>query len=88
MWDIGVGQRHTDHITGSGRLYVCFLGVNWAAPWRCILQERLRQRQEQQEQMVRAAYDMAREQLKRFDEMKELKRRQEIQELREVMEKR
>uniref|UniRef100_A0A8C3M647 mRNA export factor GLE1 n=1 Tax=Chrysolophus pictus TaxID=9089 RepID=A0A8C3M647_CHRPC len=49
--------------------------------------ERLRQRQEQQEQMVRAAYDMAREQLKRFDEMKELKRRQEIQELREVMEK-
>lgn len=49
--------------------------------------ERLRQRQEQQEQLVRAAYDMAREQLKRFDEMKELKRRQEIQELREVMEK-
>uniref|UniRef100_A0A8C9EUC5 mRNA export factor GLE1 n=1 Tax=Pavo cristatus TaxID=9049 RepID=A0A8C9EUC5_PAVCR len=49
--------------------------------------ERLRQRQEQQEQVVRAAYDMAREQLKRFDEMKELKRRQEIQELREVMEK-
>lgn len=37
---------------------------------------------------MRAAYDMAREQLKRFDEMKELKRRQEIQELREVMEKR
>ncbi|XP_065593625.1 mRNA export factor GLE1 [Cyrtonyx montezumae] len=47
----------------------------------------LQRRLEQQEQMVKAAYNMANEQLKRFDEMKELKQRQEIQELREVMEK-
>ncbi|OXB72165.1 UNVERIFIED_CONTAM: hypothetical protein H355_000882 [Colinus virginianus] len=49
--------------------------------------EELQRRQEQQEQMVRAAYDTASEQLKRFDELKELKQHQEIQELREVMEK-
>lgn len=82
-----------DHIAVSGQLCLCFLLVDsgatlWCFWHLCILQERLRQRQEQQEQLVRAAYDMAREQLKRFDEMKELKRRQEIQELREVMEKR
>uniref|UniRef100_A0A8B9C1G9 mRNA export factor GLE1 n=1 Tax=Anser brachyrhynchus TaxID=132585 RepID=A0A8B9C1G9_9AVES len=45
------------------------------------------QRQEQQEQMVRAVYDLASEQLKRFDELKELKRHQEFQDLQEVMEK-
>ncbi|XP_025915487.1 mRNA export factor GLE1 isoform X2 [Apteryx mantelli] len=49
--------------------------------------EGLRQRQEQQEQMVRAVYDLASEQLKRFDELKELKQHQEFQDLREVMEK-
>ncbi|KFP36781.1 Nucleoporin GLE1, partial [Chlamydotis macqueenii] len=49
--------------------------------------ERLRQRQEQQEQMVRAVYELASEQLKRFDELKELKQHQEFQDLREVMEK-
>ncbi|XP_035411201.1 mRNA export factor GLE1 [Cygnus atratus] len=49
--------------------------------------EWLRQRQEQQEQMVRAVYDLASEQLKRFDELKELKRHQEFQDLQEVMEK-
>ncbi|XP_025905240.1 nucleoporin GLE1 [Nothoprocta perdicaria] len=49
--------------------------------------EELRQRQEQQEQMVRAVYDLASEQLKRFDELKELKQHQEFQDLREVMEK-
>ncbi|XP_009683310.2 mRNA export factor GLE1 isoform X2 [Struthio camelus] len=49
--------------------------------------EELRQRQEQQEQMVRAVYDLAREKLKRFDELKELKQHQEFQDLQEVMEK-
>eukprot|EP00075_Anas_platyrhynchos_P037649 XP_027326902.1 nucleoporin GLE1 [Anas platyrhynchos] len=49
--------------------------------------EGLRQRQEQQEQMVRAVYDLASEQLKRFDELKELKQHQEFQDLQEVMEK-
>ncbi|XP_061208854.1 mRNA export factor GLE1 [Neopsephotus bourkii] len=49
--------------------------------------EGLRQRQEQQEQMVRAVYDLASEQLKRFDELKELKQHQELQYLQEVMEK-
>lgn len=53
-----------------------------------VTQERLRQRQEEQEQMVRAAYAQASEQLKRFDELRELKRHQEFQELQEVMEKR
>uniref|UniRef100_U3J9T2 mRNA export factor GLE1 n=1 Tax=Anas platyrhynchos platyrhynchos TaxID=8840 RepID=U3J9T2_ANAPP len=53
----------------------------------CNLQEGLRQRQEQQEQMVRAVYDLASEQLKRFDELKELKQHQEFQDLQEVMEK-
>lgn len=53
-----------------------------------VMQERLRQRQEEQEQMVRAAYAQASEQLKRFDELRELKRHQEFQELQEVMEKR
>ncbi|XP_030902272.2 mRNA export factor GLE1 [Melopsittacus undulatus] len=49
--------------------------------------EGLRQRQEQQEQMVRAVYDLASEQLKRFDELKELKQHQEFQDLQEIMEK-
>ncbi|KAM6110215.1 mRNA export factor GLE1 [Pterocles gutturalis] len=49
--------------------------------------EGLRQRQEQQEQMVRAVFDLANEQLKRFDELKELKQHQEFQDLQEVMEK-
>lgn len=52
------------------------------------LQQRLRQWQEKQEKMVRAAYDLASEQLKRFDELKELKRHQEFQDLKEVLEKR
>ncbi|XP_071310120.1 mRNA export factor GLE1 [Agelaius tricolor] len=54
---------------------------------RLKAKERLRQRQEEQEQMVRAAYAQASEQLKRFDELRELKRHQEFQELQEVMEK-
>ncbi|XP_064026976.1 mRNA export factor GLE1 isoform X3 [Pogoniulus pusillus] len=49
--------------------------------------QRLRQWQEQQEKMVRAACDLASEQLKRFDELKELKRHQEFQDLKEVLEK-
>ncbi|XP_068269886.1 mRNA export factor GLE1 isoform X2 [Nyctibius grandis] len=54
---------------------------------RLKAKEGLRQRQEQQEQMVRAVYNLASEQLKRFDELKELKRHQEFQDLQEVMEK-
>ncbi|KAF2976044.1 hypothetical protein EK904_004993, partial [Melospiza melodia maxima] len=54
---------------------------------RLKAKERLRQRLEEQEQMVRAAYAQASEQLKRFDELRELKRHQEFQELQEVMEK-
>ncbi|XP_064026975.1 mRNA export factor GLE1 isoform X2 [Pogoniulus pusillus] len=54
---------------------------------RLKAQQRLRQWQEQQEKMVRAACDLASEQLKRFDELKELKRHQEFQDLKEVLEK-
>nr|XP_054498318.1 mRNA export factor GLE1-like [Agelaius phoeniceus] len=54
---------------------------------RLRARERLRQRQEELEQMVRAAYAQASEQLKRFDELRELKQHQEFQELQEVMEK-
>ncbi|NWT93379.1 GLE1 protein, partial [Urocynchramus pylzowi] len=54
---------------------------------RLKARERLRERQEKLEQMVRAAHAQASEQLKRFDELRELKRRQEFQELQEVMEK-
>ncbi|XP_041270886.1 nucleoporin GLE1-like [Onychostruthus taczanowskii] len=54
---------------------------------RLKARERLRQRQEELEQMVRAAYAQASEQLKHFDELRELKRHQEFQELQEVMEK-
>ena len=52
------------------------------------LQEGLRQWQEEQEKKVRALSEMASEQLKRFDERKELKHHKEFQDLREVMEKR
>ncbi|XP_059714112.1 mRNA export factor GLE1-like [Haemorhous mexicanus] len=53
---------------------------------RLRARERLSQRQEELEQMVRAAYAQATEQLKRFAELRELKRHQEFQELQEVME--
>ncbi|XP_059115930.1 mRNA export factor GLE1 [Peromyscus eremicus] len=49
--------------------------------------EGLRQWQEEQERKVRALSDMASEQLKRFDELKELKLHKEFQDLQEVMEK-
>lgn len=49
--------------------------------------EGLRQWQEEQERKVRALSEMACEQLKRFDERKELKRHKEFQDLREVIEK-
>ncbi|XP_048200153.1 mRNA export factor GLE1 [Perognathus longimembris pacificus] len=49
--------------------------------------EGLRQWQEEQERKVRAFSEMASEQLKRFDERKELKQHKEFQDLREVMEK-
>uniref|UniRef100_A0A8U7NZ86 mRNA export factor GLE1 n=1 Tax=Corvus moneduloides TaxID=1196302 RepID=A0A8U7NZ86_CORMO len=64
-----------------------FNGPPLGASGPSVMQERLRQRQEEQEQMVRAAYAQASEQLKRFDELRELKRHQEFQELQEVMEK-
>ncbi|XP_024907011.1 nucleoporin GLE1 [Pteropus alecto] len=48
--------------------------------------EGLRQWQEEQERKVRALSEMASEQLKRFDERKELKHHKEFQDLREVME--
>lgn len=51
-------------------------------------QEGLRQWQEEQEKKVRALSEMASEQLKRFDELKELKLHKEFQDLQEVMEKR
>lgn len=51
-------------------------------------QEGLRQWQEEQERKVRALSEMASEQLKRFDERKELKHHKEFQDLREVMEQR
>ncbi|KFQ17841.1 PREDICTED: nucleoporin GLE1, partial [Merops nubicus] len=54
---------------------------------RMRAQERLRQRKEEQEKMAKAAYDLAKEQLKRYDELRELKQRQELQYLRELMEK-
>ncbi|KFV64082.1 Nucleoporin GLE1, partial [Dryobates pubescens] len=54
---------------------------------RLKAQQRLRKWQEQQEKMVRAAYDLASEQLKRFDELRELKQHQEFQDLKEVLEK-
>lgn len=49
--------------------------------------EGLRQWQEEQEKKVRALSEMACEQLKRFDERKELKHHKEFQDLQEVMEK-
>ncbi|XP_054980362.1 mRNA export factor GLE1 [Sorex araneus] len=49
--------------------------------------EGLRQWREEQERRVRAFSEMASEQLKRFDEHKELKQHRELQDLREVMEK-
>lgn len=49
--------------------------------------EGLRQWQEEQERKVRALSEMASEQLKRFDEHKELMQHKEFQDLREVMEK-
>ncbi|XP_069870858.1 mRNA export factor GLE1 [Dipodomys merriami] len=49
--------------------------------------EGLRQWQEEQERKVRSFSEMASEQLKRFDERKELKQHKEFQDLREVMEK-
>uniref|UniRef100_A0A8C4MAA4 mRNA export factor GLE1 n=1 Tax=Equus asinus TaxID=9793 RepID=A0A8C4MAA4_EQUAS len=49
--------------------------------------EGLRQWQEEQERRVRALSEMASEQLKRFDERKELKHHKEFQDLREVIEK-
>lgn len=54
----------------------------------CPFQEGLRQWQEEQERKVRALSEMASEQLKRFDERKELKHHKEFQDLREVMEQR
>ncbi|ELW61995.1 Nucleoporin GLE1 [Tupaia chinensis] len=48
--------------------------------------EGLRQWQEEQERRVRALSEMASEQLKRFDERKELKQHKEFQDLQEVME--
>ncbi|XP_021569374.1 nucleoporin GLE1 [Carlito syrichta] len=48
--------------------------------------EGLRQWQEEQERKVQALSEMASEQLKRFDEQKELKQHKEFQDLREVME--
>ncbi|XP_028612895.1 nucleoporin GLE1 [Grammomys surdaster] len=49
--------------------------------------EGLRQWQEEQERKVRALSEMASEQLKRFDELKDLKLHKEFQDLQEVMEK-
>ncbi|XP_006892554.1 PREDICTED: nucleoporin GLE1 [Elephantulus edwardii] len=49
--------------------------------------EGLRQWQEEQERKVRVLSEMASEQLKRFDERKELEQHKEFQDLREVMEK-
>ncbi|XP_066466723.1 mRNA export factor GLE1 isoform X2 [Tiliqua scincoides] len=48
--------------------------------------EELKQRMELQEQVVKAASEEASEHLKRFDELKELKRRQEYQHLQQVIE--
>ncbi|XP_063172102.1 mRNA export factor GLE1 isoform X2 [Candoia aspera] len=49
--------------------------------------EHLKQRLEQQEQVVKAASEEASELLKRFDELKELKQHQEYQHLQQEMEK-
>ncbi|XP_036041786.1 nucleoporin GLE1 isoform X1 [Onychomys torridus] len=49
--------------------------------------EGLRRWREEQERKVRALSEMASEQLKRFDELKELKLHKEFQDLQEVMEK-
>eukprot|EP00073_Rattus_norvegicus_P021910 XP_006233900.1 PREDICTED: nucleoporin GLE1 isoform X2 [Rattus norvegicus] len=49
--------------------------------------EGLRQWQEEQERKVQALSEMASEQLKRFDELKELKLHKEFRDLQEVMEK-
>nr|XP_033817658.1 nucleoporin GLE1 [Geotrypetes seraphini] len=49
--------------------------------------EELQERQEQQEQLGKNVSDFASEQLKRFEELLELKHRQECQNLRELMEK-
>lgn len=49
--------------------------------------EGLRQWQEEHERKVRVISEMASEQLKRFDEMKELKSHKEFQDLQEVMER-
>ena len=52
------------------------------------LQEELKQRLELQEQVVKAASAEARELLKRFDELKELKQHQEYQHLQQEIENR
>lgn len=70
--------------TGSGSEVVVQLRRAGADP----LQEGLRLWQEEQERKVRALSEMASEQLKRFDERKELKHHKEFQDLREMMEKR
>ncbi|XP_030063780.1 mRNA export factor GLE1 [Microcaecilia unicolor] len=49
--------------------------------------EELQERQERQEQLGKNMSDLASEQLKRFEELLELKHRQECQNLRELMEK-
>lgn len=85
------GNSASMEVINIGQFSLCFLlsklfnAYLWCPS---VMQERLRQRQEEQEQMVRAAYAQASEQLKRFDELRELKRHQEFQELQEVMEKR
>lgn len=76
----------SDGIRTDGRLSV---GADGAAESGAdSFQEGLRQWQEEQERKVRALSEMASEQLKRFDERKELKHHKEFQDLREVMEKR
>ncbi|XP_055255197.1 mRNA export factor GLE1 isoform X3 [Moschus berezovskii] len=71
------------HLTGVDEQGITELQRAGADP----LQEGLRQWQEEQEKKVRALSEMASEQLKRFDERKELKHHKEFQDLREVMEK-
>lgn len=72
------------HLTGVDKQGIMELQRAGADP----LQEGLRQWQEEQEKKVQALSEMASEQLKRFDERKELKHHKEFQDLREVMEKR
>ena len=74
-WEVNPVHRGAGWCGGPG---------NGADPF----QEGLRQRQEEQERRVRALSEMASEQLKRFDERKELKHHKEFQDLREMMEKR